>query len=247
VEVFLGPRRVHLARRAGGWRARPAVEHVAPVEAATDQDWAGAVEALAGALAHLAWRNADAVVTLSNHFVRHALVPPVAGVKRGEREALARHHLRSVYGEAADAWRVALDGGRGDSSSVASAVDAELIDAVEGALRGAGLRPARIEPYLAQAFNGCRGALGTAAAWLAVAEPGRVCVAHLDRGRWRALRAQRTHAPLDVALPPLLEQTRLAASTEVAPGRVHLVVRDQPAVRIECGGGWSVEAVAGHA
>lgn len=247
VRVFLGPRRIHLARRARGLRARPAHTLSLACPPGPDHAWEGALEALGRALATLAWRKADATVTLSNHFVRYALVPPVPGVKRSERGAVAQHQLRAVYGDAAQGWRVSVDDAPADAHAVAGGVDPRLVEQLEATLRAAGLRPVAIEPFLAGAYNACRTAMSGAASWLAVAEPGRVCVAAVERGRWLALRSQRVSTPLRAALPPILEQARLAAAEGAGAGPVYLVSREEPPFKAAAGSGWSIEPVSfGH-
>lgn len=247
VEVFLGPRRIHLARRPRGLAARAAHTLSLGCPPGPDHAWQGAMETLGRALATLAWRKADAAVTLSNHFVRYALVPPVAGVKRADRAAVAQHQLQAVYGEAAQGWRVALGEAPGDAAAVAGGVDPELVAQLEATLRAAGLRPVAIEPYLAGAYNACRATMKGESAWLAVAEPGRVCVAAVHGGRWLALRSQRVSAPLRMALPPVLEQARLAAVQGAQAGPVYLVSRDEPPFKAAAGSGWSIEPVSmGH-
>jgi hypothetical protein len=244
VEVFLGPRRIQLARRPRGLRVRGAHTLSLGCAPGPDHAWQPALDALARALGTLAWRRADVAVTLSNHFVRYALVPPVPGVRRAEREALARHQVQAIYGEAAAAWRVSVDDAPVDAQAVAGAVDPALAEALEALLRGAGLRPVAIEPYLAGAYNACRRTMNGAPAWLAVAEPGRVCVASVHAGRWLALRSQRVSAPLREALPAVLEQARLAGSEELAAGAVYLVSRDEPACKLPADNGWTIEPVA---
>lgn len=243
VEVFVGPRRLHLARRLRGWRERAGHTLSLAVGPGPDHAWKGALAALGRALATLGWRKADVAVTLSNHFVRYALVPPVAGVKRADRAAVGRHHLQAVYGDAAAAWRVCLDETPADAPAVAGGVDAGLVGELEALLRAAGLRPVAIEPYLAGAYNACRGTMNGEPAWLAVAEPGRVCVANVRAGRWLALRSQRVAAPLRDALPALLDQARLACADAVPAGRVYLVSREEPPFDAPAGSGWSIEPV----
>jgi hypothetical protein len=241
--VFLGPRQIHLARRPRGLRARPAHTLSLACTPGPDHAWQGALETLGRALATLAWRKADAAVTLSNHFVRYALVPPVPGVKRGDRGAVAHHQLQAVYGDAAQGWRVSVDDAPADANAVAGGVDPQLVEQLEATLRAAGLRPVAIEPFLAGAYNACRATMNGAPAWLAAAEPGRVCVAAVQGGRWLALRSQRVSAPLRAALPPLLEQARLAAAAGAKAGPVYLVSREEPPFKVPAGSGWSIESV----
>lgn len=242
VTVFLGPGHVHLARYGKGWRPQPGMGLALACGEANGDAWAPALEALARGLGNLKWQGADASVTVSNHFVRYALVP-TAGKLRGEAEraAAARHALRAIHGQRADRWRVALGDGAADGTAVAAGVDPELVDGIAAALAGASLRAVAIEPFLATAFNLCRRSIDSGPAWLAVAEAGRVCVAYFDGGGWRRLRTERVHGRLGDELAAALERSRLAA--EAGAGRVLLVSRDEPQMEFAPDSGWSVERV----
>jgi hypothetical protein len=206
--------------------------------------WQPALEALGRGLDHLKWQGADARVTVSNHFVRYAIVP-AAGKLRGEAEraAAARYALRAAHGERADRWRVVLGDGGGGGAAVAAAMDAELVDGIAATLAAANLRPVAVEPLLATAFNVCRRSINGQATWLAVAEPGRVCVAHLDRGGWARLRVERVRGRLGDELPAALERSRLADGVDAGAGRVLLVSRDEPQVVFAPDSGWSIERI----
>ena len=226
IEIFLAPDRVELTRIARGLRPRPGLTHSQPCEVRPDVAGAAAVEALGRALSTLAWRNADASVTLSNHFVRLALVPSAGETTRGaERLALARHQLRLVYGERADAWEAVL-GEPGGGAGVVAAIDPALGVALRGALAAANIALRSMRPFLADAFNSARAFLAPGPAWLGVVEPGRVCVAHLDDARWLALRNQRVQGAPEAALPLVLEQCRLAGAIEADAAEVCVVARD---------------------
>jgi hypothetical protein len=214
--------------------------HTQPCEPRTDADAAPAVEALGRALGALAWKNADASVTLSNHFVRFALVPNAGEVARGaERLALARHQLRLVYGERADAWEVVL----GEPGGVAAALDPALVLAVRDALAAANIVLKALRPFLADAFNGARPFLPPGPAWLAVVEPGRACVAHLDGTRWFALRSQRVQGAPEAALPLVLEQCRLASGIDAEAAEVCVVAREAWHGELAPAGRWRFRTV----
>jgi hypothetical protein len=206
--------------------------------------WQSALEALARGLSNLKWQGADARVTVSNHFVRYALVP-AAGKLRGEveRAAAARHALRATYGEPADRWRVVLGEGGANGAAIAAAIEPELVDGLAATLAGANLRAVAIEPFLATAFNLCRRSIDGRPAWLAVAEAGRVCVAYLDDGGWRRLRIERVRGRLGDELASALERTRLADGIDAGAGRVLLVSRDEPQVELAPDSGWSIERI----
>jgi hypothetical protein len=239
VAVFLGPRRVQLARETRGLRARPGL--ALSVSCGEGTGAAPALEALGRALGKLEWKNADVDVTLSNHFVRLALVPGAAQAKgREERLAMARHALREVYGERAEDWRIALGPTGGKGPFVAAAMDADLLDRLTETLQAASLTPRSVQPFLVAAFNGCARSMSGSPAWLAAAESGRVCIAYFNGGEWKALRSQRLRGSLREELPAILEQTRLAESA--VAGEVYLVSREEPPFDMPKDGPWSVRA-----
>ncbi len=243
VSVFLAPEHVHLARYGKGWKPRSAIGHSLACGAGGAGAWQSALETLARGLANLGWRDADASVTVSNHFVRYALVPVTGKLRgEGERSAAARHALRLTYGERADRWQAVLGRG-GDGEAIAAGMDPELVDGIASTLAAAGLRPVVIEPFLAVAFNVCRREIGREGAWLAVAEPGRVCVGYLEQGAWRRLRSERVRTRLEDELPAALERLRLADGIDAGPGRVLLVAREEQQVEFAPASGWSLEHV----
>jgi len=244
VNVFVGPGHVHLARYGKGWRPQPGMGLSLACGEADGTAWQPALETLARGLGNLRWQGADTRVTVSNHFVRYALVPS-AGKLRGEAErtAAARHVLRATYGERADRWRVVLGDGGERGAAIAVGIAPELVDGIAAALAAANLRPVAIEPFLATAFNLCRRSIDGRPAWLAVAEPGRVCVAYLDRGGWRRLRVERVRGRLEDELASALERSRLADGVDAGAGRVLLVSRDEAQVEFAPGSGWSIERI----
>lgn len=244
IAVFLAPDRVDLTLIRRGVRRRAAAVHSQECAAgASAADWRPAIGALRTALDALDWRRAEAEVTLSNHFVRLALVPGAgAAARNDERAALARHALRSTFGERAVEWLVAL-GEPATEDGLAAGIDAQLLEALRAALAPASIALVAVRPFLADAFNGARRALAPGAAWLAVAEPGRLCVAHLEAGRWVALRSQRTADPLPEALVTLLEQMCLAHGLP-AGGEVCLIARDADDAAPDHAGDWILRRLA---
>jgi hypothetical protein len=239
IEIFLAPDRVDLTRIARGLRPRPGLTHSEPCEPGSDAGAAPAIAALGRALGVLAWKNAEAAVTLSQHFVRLALVPNAGEAARGaERLALARHQLRLVYGERADTWETVLG-----EAGIAAAADPALVAALRATLTSAGIRLGALRPFLADAFNAARPFLPDGAAWLAVVEPGRVCVAHLDGARWTALRSQRVNGAPEATLPGVLEQARLAGGIEADAAEVCVVARDPWPGDLAPAGRWRFRAV----
>lgn len=186
--------------------------------AAGGAPWQAALAALPAALAGARRAPCEVTVILSNHFVRYALLPWNGALRGGDEWlALARHHFATVYGRAADPWslRVAETAPRG--ARVASAVDPALLDALAPAVGAAGGTLVSIQPLLIAAFNRLRKRLGgSAGCWLVVAEPGRLVLALIEKGSWRALRARRADDNWQESLPEILERESAVLGLENA-------------------------------
>jgi hypothetical protein len=240
IDVFLGPHGVRIACTRRGLRARAEPERV--VEAEGAPGWPAAIEALARALPEVGVAHAEVRAVLSNHFVRYVLLPGIELLTSDEeRVALARHQFQSIHGERAAGWRVALAEHGSRASSLAAALDAEMLDALVATLTAAGHTPRSVEPLLAAALNACRREIGLGSAWLAVAEPGRLCVGHLENRQWVDVRnARAVHAP-EAELTVVLEQMRLTAGA--VAGSVFFVSHDAVEPAPSVGPGWTVRAV----
>jgi hypothetical protein len=146
------------------------------------------MELLQGLLQEEVWQRADATVVLSNHFVRYAVVPwSEQLVSEEERQAWVSHQFTELYGEAAEPAQYRWSDGPPDAACAASAVERELISAIRAVFEPTSLRLRSIQPYLMAVFNQCRRQLKRGRTWIVVAERGRVCIAAISNGQWRAI------------------------------------------------------------
>jgi len=240
IEVFLGPRGVRIARAHRGLRRRADPERLVETDGAPG--WPAALEALGRALPMVGEKSAEVRTVVSNHFVRYTVLPGAEQLSSvEERLALARHQFQSIHGERAAGWRVALAEHGSRASSLAAALDAEMLDAIVAKLTAAGHAPRSVEPLLAAAFNACRSEIGRGSAWVAVAEPGRLCVGYLENQRWLKVRNGRASRAPEAELAVVLEQMRLTAGA--APGQVYFVSHDAVEPTPSVAPGWTVYAV----
>ena len=239
VEAFVGMRSVHLVRVRRGLRPRP--EAALAFESGSGQGWSGVVDALGEGLASYGPHRAEVRVVLSNHFVRYSLVPGIDTLSADdERTALARHQFVAIHGERAAGWRVALAENGIRATGLAAAVDAELLDGLSATVTAAGHTLRSVEPFLAAAFNACRREIGAPGAWLAVAEPDRLCVAYLAGGAWVEVRNTRALRGPEAELRPLLEHMRMTLGAD--PGPVYVASREP--FEPELDADWQVRAIA---
>ncbi|MDD4880628.1 MAG: PilN domain-containing protein [Gallionellaceae bacterium] len=225
IAVAICPDRIELLHmRRGGRRARLGQVVPCPAATADEANWAPALRTLQAALPACARSGAEVTLVLSNHFVRYQLLPWSDKLgSEAEELAYGRFGFSQVYGAAAGGWTIRLSGQGGDEPWLASAVDSELVAGLERAVAAAGLRLRSIQPWLMAACNGRRGQLAGKPAWFALAEPGRVCLALLRKGRWRELACFALAADGLAELPGLLERQQLLADVADAPGRVDVL------------------------
>jgi hypothetical protein len=223
--VSLEPHALAALRLSGGPRPRVLARSRVEVEMRADPDygaqpWHGVLETLKREAQ--AWRSVRArvEVVLSNHFVRYAIVAPQGGAASGDEElALARFQFAKVHGERARTWEVRVSREAG-AAQLACAVDAELLAALKGCFAGGRARLDSVQPHLMSAFNRWRGRIPKEGAWLALGEPGRVCLALVAARGWRALHNGPGHAAVAQDWGELIERERRRASGEVLPRMV---------------------------
>jgi len=187
------------------------------------QPWRAALHALETSLLCFANGKTTATVILSNHFLRYTLVPWRAELADAEEElSFTRHCFAKVYGKAAQQWDLRLSQEAPEMPRLASAVDTELLDGLRGMFDGAGIPLRSIQPQLMAAFNGFRGRVQQNNAWLAMLEPGNLCLALLQKGHWSRVRSMRIDSDWREALPLILEREALLADDPAVPHEVYV-------------------------
>lgn len=204
--------------------------------------WEPAIKALETQLPRLSGRKMAAKVILSNHFMRYALVPWSEALNDAEEEeAYARHCFRQQYGAAADQWELRLSAGQPGLPQLASAVDAGLLAAVRGVFERNGIALESMQPRLMAAYNNCRQALKDASAWFALYEPGSLCLALLQHGRWASVRTMRSGSDWRATLLLQLEREAYLAEANDAPRAVMLWAPELGGAALPESGRWQIE------
>lgn len=222
ITITLSPQQVTVTRYSRG--LRPAIielETLACTASETRPTWQPAVDALRLWLTRPALKVADAHIVLSNHFVRYLLIPWNPDlVTEHEELNFARARFLKVFGDTAEKWVLKLSRPKPDVSSVASALERPLLDALTTAVANSALRLRSIQPGLMAAFN-ARSRIPAGNAWMVVAEPGRLLLALLRTGEWQSLRSRSIdgHA---VALAEIIEQEHLLVGIKSANEKVYL-------------------------
>ena len=170
-----------------------------------DAEWRGAVAALPDVLA--SFRNHDVSVVLADQFVRYALLPWNAALRREEQWlAFARHRLSAVHGATAAEWDLRLTATAPNGPRLACAVDRALLAELGAAFAAGAARLVCVQPFLVAAFNRIRRAIGASSCWLVIEEPGRLTLAFIQRGVWLSVRSRRADPGWRAMLPELIER-----------------------------------------
>ncbi|MGZ5198620.1 MAG: hypothetical protein ACXWC4_02535 [Telluria sp.] len=220
LHVMLAPDGFHAARARWHWQGVPRQTMSDPVRE-PGTSWAGALSALE-ALLRAQDRPPRLYVTLSNRLVRYALVPWQAGLGGAAAQAYQRDCFVRLYGDRAMDWHVAAAPPTRHAPGLASAVDTALVSELQALCQRTGTRLLALQPQLAAVVNRWRRTLRGDCFWLALAEPGCLCVALAQRRAWRVIRTARTGDEPLAALPALLERETLLADTDAVPAQVYL-------------------------
>jgi hypothetical protein len=153
------------------------------------------------------------------HTLALAWPEEVADADETESAALAAHHFRRVFGEAAEGWSCRVDAEEG-ALRLACAAERGLLEALQEAARTGRRRLESVQPFFAAAFNAWRREFGRGAALFVTLEPGRWTAALLAGGEWRSLRSGRLEEDVAGALVGLVARETALAGDERLPVRV---------------------------
>lgn len=168
-------------------------------------------------------KTAGAVVVISNHFLRYALVPWRADLVDAEEDmSFVRHCFDKVYGKSARQWELRLSQEAPEMPRLATAVDLELLDGLRAVFDSVGIPLRSIQPRLMASFNRFRSTLQQRDAWLALLEPGNLCLALLQHGRWSRVRSLRMDSAWREELPWILEREAYLADDPAVPHDVYV-------------------------
>lgn len=228
LRVVLSPDQLVLVRIAREFTRRGLVRRVLAKElisfasaAGGEAPWEGAIRALEAALPGVAKRKTAATLILSNHFMRYTLVPWSEALSdEAEQMSYAQYCFRQAYGAAVENWELRLSLGPAGIPQLASAVDGRLLQALRLLFLQSGVVLKSVQPYLMAAYNNCRPRLQNRSAWLALFEPGCLCLALLQQGRWASVRSMRIGADWREQLPRILEREACMGASDSVPEAV---------------------------
>ncbi len=196
LQISLGPDQVGaaLVRRSltlSGMKRR-VVEKQRIVNDTQSHTWNWALQEMDAIFSRYAKDRPNVSVVISNHFVHFALVPWSDLISSEEEQlAHARHCFQMTYGNLSSSWALRVSRAPIGAAQLASAVDEPLLKNCREIVKRHSLRLSSVQPYLMSAYNRLSHQIKHADAWFALVEPGSICLARLQEGRWTRLRTAR--------------------------------------------------------
>jgi len=179
----LDPRHVETQRALAQFAIRRAQE-----------PWQAALATLPKLQQSHAQRIANAIVVLSNHFVRYLLLDANDRIStREEWLEYASHRFEKTYGARARDWDIQVGEAGPAHPRLASAIDRALLEAIAAAFKNGRVRLRSIQPYLMTAFNQALPALPESSFWFVLQEPGRLLLGLIRDGAWRSVRSRQAN------------------------------------------------------
>lgn len=233
VQALLTPTDLTLVRFSRGVWPKTTAKSVVSVTEGHEPgmpNWTGALLTLGQALSSKEWADADLSVILSNHFVRHQVIPWREEL-RDESELIefSRQSMRKTYGRQAAQWSIEMSLDRAGQPYVASAVDSRLLDELKAVTTAQGRHLRSIRPLLMEAFNWAKEWLTDSYQWLVIVEEGMICASLVGKGGWVVVRSLRSRSDWPSEVVAMLEREQFVVDEAEAAQTVllHIVKGEQ--------------------
>lgn len=213
VSIYLGPRKIALARRARGLKPRIGMAVEVAVQGGSIAESDPVFARLAEVLRESAWQDAAARVVVADPWVRFAIVTnPPGRLDEDQRKVHARYVLEDSYGTGVTDWHVALEDSPPGCSCVGCAMPEGLQSSLLAVLSPARLQLKSMQAQLVVAYNAWRHRLPADDAWFVTLEDGWLSAVHLSRGAWDRVHTARLSGD------PATELARLQAFGRLTSG-----------------------------
>jgi hypothetical protein len=241
IQVFFAPDRLDFVRSYRGIRPKPSTRFAVACERKQGSPaWESPLGQLEQAIADTA--GIDISITVSNHFVRYAVVPAQTKIASpSELYAYAAFHMREIYGERAGAWELSMSEWDPCSGGVCAAIERNLLERLEALAIHHKLKLKHIEPYLTGAFDQWRKRFHGERIWFALIEAGRLCIASLSQGAWQRISNQKIlHGVEEELLAALDQEALLFSGRKETAESVYLLAPEYPELALPTDCGWHI-------
>lgn len=216
IRIALSPDQVLWVRLSKGMRRQVTEKVLLQCHQETSgPGWRAPLAVLAAKLNEAKSERAEAVVILSNHFVRYTLLPWSENIESAkDEEALARICFEKIYGHPVETWALRISPVPHGSACLASAIDQALLDELNILFEPGQSNLASIQPYLMASFNYWRNKLKPREYCFVLAESGKLCVAAIRDNKWLGVRTLQSNGSLTAELPRIVEREILLSGLE---------------------------------
>jgi len=231
----LGTQAVALLRVKNGFPKRLLEKYHAPIALNNHavnqaQPWLGGILALENLLMQSSRKSPSAqmpsaesfnglpiTLVLSNQFVRYQVIPAMPAFSPADKVmAIATHCFRESYGESVDNWTIRANPLPQGDSLLISAIDTELIAAIEVLCQKYECKLSSLQPYLMSGFNSMRRQIGNSVSALVQVEAGRLTIALMGDGHWQNITATNTAEDWSADLASLISREMLMSGLQIA-------------------------------
>ena len=161
-------------------------------------------------------------LVLSNQLVRYKIIPAMPALSSADKVmAVATHCMRESFGDSVDDWMIRVNPLPHGDSLVISAVDAELISAIEFLCKKYQFKLKSIQPYLMSGFNSMRRQIRAGVSCLAQVEVGRLTIALTHDGDWKTITATTSSEDWSADLAALISRELLLAGLQNAQASIY--------------------------
>lgn len=154
-------------------------------------------------------------LVLSNQFVRYQVIPAMPAFSSADKVmAIATHCFRESYGDSVDNWMIRTSPLPHGDSLLISAIDTELIAAIEALCQKYECKLSSLQPYLMSSFNSMRRQIGNGVSALVQVEAGRLTLALMRDGHWQNITATKTAEDWSADLASLISREMLLSGLQ---------------------------------
>lgn len=244
IQIFFAPGRVDMVRTSKGIKSRqlPKISKVYEYPQNVPM-WKESLQQLEQMIekesASSDLKGVEMMMTLSNYFIRYAVVPPQQEIT-GPAELLAYTHfrMREVYGERVDDWVISISDWDPYRGTICAAIARDLYNEFEALALRRRIKLKQIEPYLTAAFDRWCKSFDDKRFWFVVIEPGRMCMVLFSNGEWQGMRNQRIVHSVEIELLAALEQEAINSGYRESIEQVYLFSPEHPDLDLPVDKGW---------
>jgi len=243
LQVFFAPERVDLVRSLRGFKPQEIANITARCDRAPERPiWESPLHQLAKILDNA--EKTEMTVTISNHFIRYAVLPPQDEITTpDELFAYANFRMREIYAERVNDWIISVSAWNPSSGAICAAISRDLMTQLQELAARHKIKLKGIVPYLVSAFDQWHKLFDDKRTCFVLVESGRFCIALLADNIWHGIRNQRVLHHVEDELLAALDQEAIFSGHKAVIEEVRLFAPEHPRLSLPDNCGWKIVPV----